>query len=266
MVTQMAGKGHVVKTVGVNKREAEVPETWDEGFDMLVQTMDAYQNRRGGNVERLSVAARVAFGLFGERFLAADPTSALVWLLLEVCRRRGAGLDSLEKPRRCRSSDEKASVMEWLADCDFLNERFDSIGAAWADRQIHPRDRAAHGSAAIAGAGMVFYAAAFGALKAARTAAAMSSSKRGWPVAGRFSSTLACCRVSIRGTLPVFSPEAVQNEMAAIVEHQHGYWQAGARAALLCLRAGCASAALKAEIDAAGKEIAARHAAEGRTP
>ena len=23
--------------------------------------------------------------------------------------------------------------MTWLADCNFLNERFDSIGAAWAD-------------------------------------------------------------------------------------------------------------------------------------
>ena len=28
-------------------REAEVPDTWDEGFDMLTQTMNAYQDRRG---------------------------------------------------------------------------------------------------------------------------------------------------------------------------------------------------------------------------
>ena len=45
-----------------NGREAEVPETWDEGFDMLIQTMNAYQDRRGGNLERLSCAARVASG------------------------------------------------------------------------------------------------------------------------------------------------------------------------------------------------------------
>jgi hypothetical protein len=34
--------------------------------------------------------------------------------------------------------------MEWLADCDFLDERFDSIGEAWADvveytHEIAPR-------------------------------------------------------------------------------------------------------------------------------
>ena len=67
-------------------------------------------------------------------------------------------------------------------------------------------------------------------------------------------------------TRPVFSPEALQNEMASLVEHQHGYWQAGARAALLCLRAGCTPAALEAEIEAAGKEVVTRYAAEGRTP
>jgi hypothetical protein len=66
-------------------------------------------------------------------------------------------------------------------------------------------------------------------------------------------------------TRPICSPEAVQNEMTAIVEHQHGYWLAGARAALLCRRAGCASATLKDEIETAGKAVVARHAAEGRT-
>jgi hypothetical protein len=67
-------------------------------------------------------------------------------------------------------------------------------------------------------------------------------------------------------TRPVFSPEAVQNEMSAIVEHQHGYWLGGARAALLCLRTGCASATLEDEIKIARKEVVARHAAEGRAP
>jgi hypothetical protein len=63
-----------------------------------------------------------------------------------------------------------------------------------------------------------------------------------------------------------FSPEPVQSEMSAIVEHQHGYWCAGARAALRCLRAGCASAALQDEIESARKAVVARHATEGRMP
>ena len=54
--------------------------------------MNAYHDRRGGNLERASAAARVAFGLFGERFLAADPTDALVFLMQEICKRKGAGL------------------------------------------------------------------------------------------------------------------------------------------------------------------------------
>ena len=43
---------------------------------MLVRTMNAYQDRRGGNLERLSCAARVAYGLFGEHFMAPDPNKA----------------------------------------------------------------------------------------------------------------------------------------------------------------------------------------------
>ena len=76
-----------------NSREAEVPETWDEGFDMLVQTLNAYHDRRGGNLARQSAAAHTAFGLFGARFMAPDPTTALVYLLQELCRRKGAGLE-----------------------------------------------------------------------------------------------------------------------------------------------------------------------------
>jgi hypothetical protein len=37
-----------------NGREAAVPTSWDEGFDVLVQTMNAYKDRRGGNLERQS--------------------------------------------------------------------------------------------------------------------------------------------------------------------------------------------------------------------
>lgn len=39
---------------------------------------------------------------------------------------------------------KKSEGVEWLTDCDFLNEWFDSIGAAWADaaeytHEIAPR-------------------------------------------------------------------------------------------------------------------------------
>jgi hypothetical protein len=97
-----------VKLVRVDKnRQVEVPTSWAEGEAMLRAAMNGYHDARGHNLARASVAARVAYGLFGEHFLAADPTSALVWLLKEICRRKGAGLDSLEKPRRWRAPDEK---------------------------------------------------------------------------------------------------------------------------------------------------------------
>jgi hypothetical protein len=97
-----------MRTVRVgNGRIAEVPETYTEGLKMLTAIMNGYYDKRGRNLARQSTAARVAYGLFGEHFMAADPTIALVYLLMEVCRRKGAGLDELEKPRRWRSTDEE---------------------------------------------------------------------------------------------------------------------------------------------------------------
>jgi hypothetical protein len=61
-------------------------------------------------------------------------------------------------------------------------------------------------------------------------------------------------------TLPVLSPEAVRREFSKIVDHQHGYWQGGARSALLCRRAGVTQEALREEIKALGEEITRRHA------
>ena len=52
--------------------------------------MNGFHDARGHNLSRQSVAARVAYGLFGERFTAANPTDALIWLLPEICRRKGA--------------------------------------------------------------------------------------------------------------------------------------------------------------------------------
>jgi hypothetical protein len=79
-----------------NGREAEVPDTYAEGFDMLVKTMNAYHDRRGGNLERLSCAARVAYGLFGKRFMAPDPTIALVYLMQKICESKGVAVEDLK--------------------------------------------------------------------------------------------------------------------------------------------------------------------------
>jgi hypothetical protein len=73
--------------VGKNRVIVEVPESYAEGLAMLSATRTAYYDTRGRNLARQSVAARVAFGLFGQRFLAADPTDALVFLMMEICRR-----------------------------------------------------------------------------------------------------------------------------------------------------------------------------------
>ena len=40
-----------------------------------------------------AIAARVAYGLFGAEFMAADPTDALLFLLRRICERKGAGLN-----------------------------------------------------------------------------------------------------------------------------------------------------------------------------
>jgi hypothetical protein len=89
-----------MRTVRVDKnREAEVPTTWVEGERMLTHALGAYYDGRGKNLARLSVASRVAYGLFGEKFLAGDPTLALLYLLQRICIRKGAGLDNLKAPR-----------------------------------------------------------------------------------------------------------------------------------------------------------------------
>jgi hypothetical protein len=84
-----------MRLVRVDKnREVEVPETWSEGERMLTHALGAYYDTRGKNLARLSIAARVAFGLFGARFLAPDQTTALIRLMQELCKRKGAGLEA----------------------------------------------------------------------------------------------------------------------------------------------------------------------------
>ena len=81
-----------MKFVRVDKnRSVEVPETWAEGEKMLAYVMSV-GSERGGNLAIQSVCGRVALGLFGEIWMAPDPTTALVYLMQRICQRKGAGL------------------------------------------------------------------------------------------------------------------------------------------------------------------------------
>jgi len=79
-------------TLGRNKQEIEIPETWAESEKMIVEALGPYYDERGRNVLRLSIAARVAYGMLGEKTMAPDPTTALLYLLQRICIRKGAGL------------------------------------------------------------------------------------------------------------------------------------------------------------------------------
>jgi hypothetical protein len=156
--------------------------------------------------------------------------------------------------------------MNWLADCHLGDERFNSLGEAWADagaytREISPHIEAQHLRAMRA----VFLAAASEALKAAQESDSFEQFET--IMAARWKAFLSDCVLPfIRPrSLPAFAPDALRNEVYALIEHHHGYWQGGVRAALLCLRANCAPAALRAELEAAHKEVRARHVAEGKT-
>jgi hypothetical protein len=89
-----------MKIVCCNGREMDIPETYAEALSMLDATMNPYQDRRA------------AFWIVGERFFAPDPTVALIYLMQEICRRKGAGLDGLEKPRRWRLVDEARNKVD----------------------------------------------------------------------------------------------------------------------------------------------------------
>jgi hypothetical protein len=79
-------------TLGRNKQEIEIPETWAESEKMVTEALGPYYDERGRNVLRLSIAARVAYGMLGEKTMAPDPTTALLYLLQRICIRKGAGL------------------------------------------------------------------------------------------------------------------------------------------------------------------------------
>ena len=75
-----------------NGRIYDVPDTFAEGEKMIT---DALKSRgdKGQNLVIQAIAARVAYGLFGAEFMAADPTDALLFLLRRICERKGAGLN-----------------------------------------------------------------------------------------------------------------------------------------------------------------------------
>jgi hypothetical protein len=79
-------------SVGKNRQAVEVPETWAEAEAMLTQAM-RYHTGPGGNTAQRAVIGNVAFGMFGDRWMCADPTQALMYLMQSICQRKGAGLD-----------------------------------------------------------------------------------------------------------------------------------------------------------------------------
>ena len=93
-----------MRYVRVDKnREVEVPETYAEGEKMLTNALGAFYDGRGKNLNRLSVAVRVAHGLFGQQLMAGDPTLALLYLLQRICIRKGAGLDNLKERKEAHA-------------------------------------------------------------------------------------------------------------------------------------------------------------------
>jgi hypothetical protein len=77
-------------TVG-NGRVYEVPDTWAEAEDMLIKGQ-RYHDGRGGNIAQQSIAMRVAYGMFADKWMAADPTQAMMFLMQRICQLKGAGL------------------------------------------------------------------------------------------------------------------------------------------------------------------------------
>ena len=88
-----------MRTVRVDKnREVEVPVTWTEAEKMLTHALGSYYDGRGKNLARLSIAARAVHGMLGKRYMAAESTLALLFLVREICARKGMGLDKEPGP------------------------------------------------------------------------------------------------------------------------------------------------------------------------
>ena len=64
-------------------RTADVPDTWEEGVEMLQRALDPFYEARGSNSMRSAIAGRVALGLFHPE--SPNPTIALLKTMLEFC-------------------------------------------------------------------------------------------------------------------------------------------------------------------------------------
>ena len=90
-----------MKLVPVDKnRSVEVPETWREAEDMLTHALGSYYDERGRNIMRLSIVARVAHGMFGDKWMSPNPSTTLLYLLQRICQKKGAGLNATGTDRK----------------------------------------------------------------------------------------------------------------------------------------------------------------------
>jgi hypothetical protein len=71
-----------------NGREVELPDSWAEAEAMITLAMK-YNEGRGSNAPLLSACARIAYAMYSEEFMAADPTQALCYLMQKICRQKG---------------------------------------------------------------------------------------------------------------------------------------------------------------------------------
>ena len=82
-----------MKTVKAKRtNEAEVPETWAEGEEMIAQALRYHDGRGRRSRHSVGVRADRLRHAFGEKWMAADPTQALAYLVQRICQRKGAGL------------------------------------------------------------------------------------------------------------------------------------------------------------------------------
>lgn len=85
--------GKAMKAIRIYGREdRDFPETWAECEKLLAVMTDGFYDQRGRNTTRRSACCDVAFAMFGEQFMAADPTMAMLYLMQKIAKLKGAGL------------------------------------------------------------------------------------------------------------------------------------------------------------------------------
>lgn len=146
---------------------------------------------------------------------------------------------------------------DWIAGDP--GKQFGTVAEAWTEVEAYAREIAPHMEEQERRAlQMVFYAGARSAVEVLPGSNSYGDFET--LMAGRWEAfvhdcVLPCLYPKIR---PVFFPEAVQREMSGCVDYQHGYWQAGTRAALQCRRRGIGHPTVLDEIETVGKEVRQR--------